>query len=168
MLYFRGNRRDYDSWAALGNPGWDYESVLPFFKKSEDGRADELADSPYHQKGGYLTVEHFKYNPPSVDYIVHSGEELGYKVHDINGENQTGFTYAFGTLRDGLRCSTAKAFLRPVSKRKNLHISLKSFTEKLIVQQGLKNVNLNVYFLLPFLLLNLTTCQYPDNASYIL
>ncbi|GAB1864825.1 Glucose dehydrogenase [acceptor] [Camponotus japonicus] len=136
MYYIRGNKRDYDSWAALGNAGWDYNSVLPYFKKSEDARAEEIADSPYHQKDGYLTIERFRYKSPIDDYIIHSGEELGYKVHDVNGENQTGFTYAYGTLRDGLRCSTAKAFLRPASKRKNLHVSLQSFVENILVKKN--------------------------------
>ena len=153
MVYIRGNKRDYDSWAALGNEGWNYESVLPFFKKSEDVRAEELADSPYHQKDGYLTVERIRYNAPIVDYIVHSGEELGYTVHDVNGENQTGFAYTYGTLRDGLRCSTAKAFLRPASKRKNLHVSTKSFVEKILVKKGLKNYqSLILFFFLSFFL----------------
>ncbi|GAB1864823.1 Glucose dehydrogenase [acceptor] [Camponotus japonicus] len=147
MYYIRGNRRDYDSWAALGNAGWDYKSILPYFKKSEDARAEELVDSSYHQEGGYLTIERFRYESPIDDYIIHSGEELGYKVHDVNGENQTGFTYAYGTLRDGLRCSTAKAFLRSVSKRKNLHISLKSFVEKILVEEdGTSKIAYGVQF----------------------
>jgi len=139
MIYVRGNKRDYDSWADLGNVGWDYESVLPYFKKSEDARAEELTDSRYHQKGGYLTVERSRYESGIIDYILRSGEELGYKVRDINGENQTGFTYTYHTIRDGLRCSTAKAFLRPASKRKNLHISLESFVEKILFKEGTKN-----------------------------
>ncbi|EZA53944.1 Glucose dehydrogenase [acceptor] [Ooceraea biroi] len=117
----------------VGNAGWDYESVLPYFKKSEDARAEssssQLTNSSYHQKGGYLTVERFKYDPSIVDYIVCSGEKLGYKMHDINGENQTGFTYSYGTLRDGLRCSTAKVFLRTSLKKRNLRGSLESFLE---------------------------------------
>lgn len=140
MLYTRGNRKDYDSWAALGNVGWDYENILSYFKKSEDIRAEELTDSSYHQKGGYLTVERFKYNPPIVDYIIRSGEELGYKMNDGNAENQTCFMYSYGTLRNGLRCSTAKAFLRPVSKRKNLHVSLESFVEKILIKEGAGNL----------------------------
>jgi len=143
MLYVRGNKKDYDSWAALGNPGWDYESVLPYFKKSEDARAEDIADSPYHQKGGYLTVERSRYELGITDYIFHSGEELGYKVRDINGEIQTGFTQSYYTLRDGLRCDTAKAFLRPASKRKNLHVSLESFVEKILVKEGMKNLNVS-------------------------
>jgi len=139
LIYARGNKRDYDSWAALGNAGWDYKSILPYFKKSEDARIEELIDSPYHQRGGYLTVERFKYNPPIVDYIVRSGEELGYKVCDGNGENQTCFMYTHGTLRNGFRCSTAKAFLRSVSTRKNLHVSLESFVEKILIKEGSEN-----------------------------
>ncbi|XP_039305528.1 uncharacterized protein LOC105194944 [Solenopsis invicta] len=135
MIYIRGNQRDYDSWETLGNVGWDYKSILPFFKKSEDIRIKELIDSPYHGKNGYLTVEHFKYIPPMANYIIHSGEELGYKVCDVNGANQTCFTHTFATLRDGLRCSTAKAYLRPASKRTNLHISLGSFVEKILVKK---------------------------------
>ncbi|XP_012527094.2 glucose dehydrogenase [FAD, quinone] [Monomorium pharaonis] len=135
MIYIRGNKKDYDSWAALGNVGWNYESILPYFTKSEDIRIEKLINSPYHRKNGYLTVEHFKYIPSMADYIIHSGEELGYKVLDVNGANQTGFTHIFGTLRNGLRCSTAKAYLRPASKRKNLHISLRSFVEKILVKK---------------------------------
>lgn len=141
MLYVRGNKRDYDSWRALGNVGWDYESVLPYFKKSEDIRVKELLDSPYHQKGGYLKVEHFKYKPILIDYIIRSGEELNYKLLDINGENQTGFTHSYGTLKDGLRYDTAKAFLRPAARRENLHISLQSLVEKIIIKEGLQNFN---------------------------
>ncbi|XP_029160778.1 glucose dehydrogenase [FAD, quinone]-like [Nylanderia fulva] len=140
MLYVRGNKKDYDSWANLGNEGWDYDNVLPYFKISEDMRDEELVNSSYHGTNGYLTVETFKYNAPIDDYILRAGEDMGYKVQDLNGENQTGFSLAYGTLRDGLRCSTAKAFLRPISKRKNLNVSLNSFVEKILVtkDRGLK------------------------------
>lgn len=60
MLYIRGNKKDYDRWAEEGNPGWSYEDVLPYFKKSEDIRIEDLQDDYYHGKGGYLTVEHFR------------------------------------------------------------------------------------------------------------
>ncbi|KAJ8931348.1 hypothetical protein NQ314_015757, partial [Rhamnusium bicolor] len=66
MLYIRGNKRDYDSvknyvyrWESLGNPGWSYEDVLPYFKKSENMRIPEFRDDEYHGKDGYLSVEHF-------------------------------------------------------------------------------------------------------------
>lgn len=61
MLYVRGNRRDYDTWSLLGNDGWDYQSVLPYFIKSEDNRIDELDNSEYHGRDGPLTIERFRY-----------------------------------------------------------------------------------------------------------
>ncbi|KZC09315.1 Glucose dehydrogenase [acceptor] [Dufourea novaeangliae] len=132
MLYVRGNRKDYDDWEKLGNPGWNYESVLPYFKKSEDMRIAEFQNSSYHNTGGHLTVEHFRYRTPITNYLVKSGQDMGYDMVDINGPTQTGFTFSHGTLRNGLRCSTAKAFLRSVSKRKNLHVSVLSTAEKIL------------------------------------
>ena len=133
MLYVRGNKKDYDRWESLGNRGWKYEDVLPYFKKSEDMRIDEYMDSPYHKTGGYLTVEEFSYKTPISKAFVVAGKEMGYDVTDVNGERQTGFTMSPGTLRNGLRCSTAKAYLRPASKRKNLHISFYTHVEKIII-----------------------------------
>lgn len=133
MLYIRGNRRDYDRWEYLGNPGWGYDDVLPYFKKSEDMRIEEFRDDEYHGKDGFLTVEHFRYHSAIMDWFLDAAKELGYKVLDVNGEYQTGFTPAHGTLRDGLRCSTAKAFLRPCCNRENLHITLLSTVEKVVI-----------------------------------
>ncbi|XP_015431029.1 PREDICTED: glucose dehydrogenase [FAD, quinone]-like [Dufourea novaeangliae] len=141
MLYIRGNKNGYDEWERLGNPGWNYESVLPYFKKSEDMRIEEYKNSPYHSTGGYLTVEYFKHRTPLVDYLMKAGQDMGYDVVDSNGPKQTGFTFSHGTLRDGLRCSTAKAFLRSVSKRKNLHVSLQSTAEKILVYNESKTAH---------------------------
>lgn len=136
MLYIRGNRRDYDNWESMGNPGWDYESVLPYFKKSEDIRIKKFQNSPYHGRGGQMTVESFRYTTPVVRYLVQAGTEMGYDIVDMNADTQSGFTLSYGTLRDGLRCSTAKAFLRPASKRKNLDISVRSMVEKILIRNG--------------------------------
>ncbi|XP_031838198.2 glucose dehydrogenase [FAD, quinone]-like [Nomia melanderi] len=135
MLYVRGNKKDYDNWATLGNPGWDYRSVLPYFKKSLDMRIKKYKNSPYHHTGGYLTVEYFKYRTPVINHLVRAGTDMGYDIVDVNGPTQTGFTYSHGTLRNGLRCSAAKAFLRTASKRKNLHISLLSTAEKILIRE---------------------------------
>ncbi|XP_076249234.1 glucose dehydrogenase [FAD, quinone]-like [Calliopsis andreniformis] len=138
MLYIRGNKKDYDNWENLGNPGWNYETVLPYFKKSEDMRIPEYQNSKYHQTGGYLTVEYFKHRFPVCNNVLSAGVEMGYEVLDVNGAKQTGFTFSHGTVRDGLRCSTAKAFLRPVSKRKNLDISLKTNVDKILIDEKTK------------------------------
>jgi choline dehydrogenase-like flavoprotein len=136
MLYVRGNAKDYDRWAALGNDGWRYREVLPYFKKSEDMRIDEHIDSPYHGRGGPLTVEEFAHRSRISRAFLAAGREMGYEVSDLNGEKQTGFMMSHGTLRHGLRCSTAKAFLRPASRRKNLHISMHSHVVKILINEA--------------------------------
>ncbi|CAH0595388.1 unnamed protein product [Chrysodeixis includens] len=133
MLYIRGNKRDYDNWESIGNLGWGYDNVLRYFKKSEDMRIPEHLEDFYHATGGPLTVEHFAYEQPITQKVLEAGEQMGYPIRDVNGEYQTGFTRSQATLRDGLRCSTAKAFLRPASKRDNLHISVHSMVEKILI-----------------------------------
>lgn len=138
MIYIRGNAKDYDRWAALGNEGWSYTEVLPYFKKSEDMRVNEYIDSPYHGTGGPLTIEEFAYTSPISKAFLAAGREMGYEDQDLNGEMQAGFMMTHGTLRQGLRCSTAKAFLRPAARRKNLHISMHSHVEKIIINNTTK------------------------------
>lgn len=129
----RGNRQDYDLWESLGNPGWGYDHVLPYFKKSEDNRNPYLAKTPYHSKGGFLTVQESPWHTPLVAAFVEAGTELGYPNRDINGEFQSGFMIAQGTIRRGSRCSTAKAFLRPVRLRRNLHVAMNAHVTKIVI-----------------------------------
>ena len=77
MLYVRGNRRDYDSWEQMGNYGWGYDDVLPYFIKSEDNRNPYLAETPYHGVGGYLTVQEAPYRTPLAAAFIEGGIELG-------------------------------------------------------------------------------------------
>ncbi|XP_047510839.1 glucose dehydrogenase [FAD, quinone]-like isoform X1 [Pieris napi] len=133
MLYLRGNKKDYDTWESLGNKGWGYKDVLYYFKKSEDNQNPSLAQTPYHSTGGYLTVSEAPYHTPLVSSFIEAGLEMGYLNRDINGENQTGFMVAQGTLRRGSRCSTSKAFLRPAKDRLNLHIAKNSFVTKVLI-----------------------------------
>ncbi|XP_068623780.1 glucose dehydrogenase [FAD, quinone]-like [Battus philenor] len=136
MLYIRGNKRDFDQWEAFGNPGWGYEDVLPYFKKSEDQRNPYLAkDTRYHSIGGYLTVQDAPYNTPIGAAFLQAGEEMGYDFIDINGAQQTGYAWYQFTMRRATRCSTAKAFLRPVRLRQNLHISLFSHVTKVLIDK---------------------------------
>ncbi|XP_046414122.1 glucose dehydrogenase [FAD, quinone]-like [Neodiprion fabricii] len=133
MLYVRGNRKDYEHWEALGNPGWGYEQALHYFKKSEDNRNPYLAKSPYHGTGGLLTVQEAPWRTPLVVAFVQAGVEIGYQNRDINGELQTGFMIAQGTIRRGSRCSTAKAFLRPIRLRRNIHTAMNSHVTKILI-----------------------------------
>jgi len=93
MLYVRGNRRDYDQWAAMGNEGWSYDEILPYFKKSEDQRNPYLAkDTRYHSTGGYLTVQDSPYNTPLGVAFVQAGEEMGYVARHV--ATQSGVFYS--------------------------------------------------------------------------
>lgn len=141
LMYVRGNRNDYDRWASLGNPGWDYETMLYYFKKSEDMRDPVLAQSPYHGTNGYLTVEPFNAISALADVTIAAFREIGFinEDNDVNGKTQTGLTQTQGTLRNGLRCSTNKAFLRPARNRPNLHITLGSYVSKILIDPNTKS-----------------------------
>jgi choline dehydrogenase-like flavoprotein len=80
MLYVRGNKKDYDIWESLGNPGWGSEEAMYYFKKSEDNRNPYLARTPYHSTGGYLTVQEAPWHTPLAAAFVQAGVEMGY-VH---------------------------------------------------------------------------------------
>lgn len=133
MMYIRGNREDYDDWAAMGNPGWSFDDVLPYFKKSEDNLELEQVDNRYHARGGPLPVGKFPYHPPMSYAILKAGEELGYTVQDLNGANATGFMIAQMTAKNGVRMSSARAFLRPARQRPNLHVLVNATVSKVLV-----------------------------------
>ena len=120
MLYTRGNPADYDRWEKMGAKGWGWKEVFPYFKKSEDFRAE--GEMEYHGIGGPLTVEKAKFVTPAARAFVEAGKELGYSEVDYNGKSQVGFSLTQQTVQDGVRWSTAQAFLHPVRYRKNLFI----------------------------------------------
>ena len=139
MLYVRGNRRDYDSWSDEGNPGWSFDEILPYFLKSEDNRNPDIAaNKKYHSTGGYLTIQEPPFKTQLGKSFIEAGIEMGYENVDINAAQQMGFMMAQSTTRNGSRCSTAKAFLRPIRNRPNLHISLHSHVLKIIIDEKTK------------------------------
>ncbi len=123
MIQTRCNKKDYDLWESLGNPGWSYENVLPYFKKSEDMRIPEYAkDTKHHATGGYLTISTNTYRTPLAKAFLDAGVELGYKINDYDGARQIGFSFIQTTIRNGSRLSASKAFLHPIRNRRNLHV----------------------------------------------
>lgn len=141
MMYIRGNPADYDDWEASGNPGWKWSDVLPYFKKSEDNIQIDEVGSEYHAKGGLLPVSRFPYNPPITKAILQGAEELGYKIQDLNGANNTGFMIAQTTNKNGIRYSSARAFLRPAIKRPNLHVLVNTTVTKVLIDPRTKTAN---------------------------
>nr|AYV89171.1 glucose dehydrogenase FAD, quinone-like protein [Tetranychus evansi] len=131
MLYVRGNKMDYDRWGQLGAAGWNYSSVSPYFIKMEGSR-DPEGDPGYHGTTGPLTVTPLQ-ETFAVDRAFMQGvQQYGLKVGDVNGAEQQKFTYARYTIRDGKRCSTARAYLAPASSRSNLHVVIFARVNKVL------------------------------------
>ena len=132
MVYIRGHKWDYDHWSELGNAGWSYAEVLPYFKRSEDNIRGE---SYYHGAGGGLKVSDAPCEHILYDKFIEAGLELGYQAtDDFNGAEQEGFARYQATLRNGKRCSSAVAFLTPaVRARLNLTIVPGAHVTRLIL-----------------------------------
>lgn len=121
MVYIRGHRWDYDHWRELGNEGWSYAEVLPYFKRSED---NVRGASLYHGAGGGLKVSDAPFKNILFDKFIESGVELGYPLtDDFNGAQQEGFARYQATLRNGRRSSSAAAFL-PKATRARLNLTI--------------------------------------------
>ncbi|XP_015925949.1 L-sorbose 1-dehydrogenase [Parasteatoda tepidariorum] len=152
FMYVRGNKRDYDQWAEDGADGWSWKDVKPYFIKSENNTDKEICQkSTLHGSDGYLTVSSPQYNSTLMTAFAKAASERGYEYRDINSEKQTGFSKLQGTIRNGRRCSTAKAFLIPASGRKNLDIIENAFVLKVLINDkkeayGVQfEINKNIY-----------------------
>ncbi len=121
MAYFRGPAKDYDDWAAMGNPGWSYADLLPYFLRSENN--PEYAGSPYHATGGPMGVMFPTSRNPLCDDFNASMASLGYEEQrDFNDPDPNGYGYRQGTIWNGLRVSTASTYLKPALTRRNLEL----------------------------------------------
>ncbi len=134
MIYIRGHRQDYDDWLELGNKGWGYDSVLPYFRKSE--RNERLADRFHGTEGPMSVVEQLMHNPLTKAF-VRAGQEIGLPYnHDFNGAEQDGVGYYDVTQRNARRESSATAFLRPARNRPNLTVVTGAMASRVLVENG--------------------------------
>lgn len=133
MVYNRGHFDDYNRWARAGNTGWSFHDVLPYFKKMERIGIEEFKTSKYRGKKGNVDVQHPGYRSKLLDAFVEAGRELGYNENDPNDEEMLGFSQVQATTRNGKRWSAAKAYLRPIKKRANLFISMRSWVTKILI-----------------------------------
>ena len=130
MLYIRGQRQDYDTWAQLGNRGWSYDDVLPLFKRSE---RNERGESEFHGAKGGLSVVTTRARSEIAEAFIDAAVEMGVpRTDDVNGATQEGVDYFPQTSKGGFRCSSARAFIHPVRGRKNLEIITHAHTQNLI------------------------------------
>ncbi|WP_085297745.1 GMC family oxidoreductase [Cognaticolwellia mytili] len=134
MLYIRGQKQDYDHWHSLGNQGWSYNDVLPYFKALEH---QERGADEYHGINGQLNVADSASKPTVNEDFILSTIAAGFpENNDFNGATQEGVGYYQVTQKDGLRHSAAKAFLTPNLHRKNLTVITQTQVEKIIIESG--------------------------------
>jgi choline dehydrogenase len=132
MIYLRGNRLDYDDWAAGGADGWSYDEVLPYFKRAED---NERGEDAYHGVGGPLSVSDSRSLNPVIDAMLEAAVQAGYQANpDLNGRQQDGVGRFQLTQRGGFRWSTADAYLHPAAERPNLEVRTGVFVERLVFE----------------------------------
>ncbi|XP_049793730.1 glucose dehydrogenase [FAD, quinone]-like [Schistocerca nitens] len=134
LIYTRGNRRDYDHWERLGNDGWGWADVLPYFLKSEATAIPELAaDRVFHNTEGPVAVDYAPYHTPLAEAFLEAAALLGFPQNDYNGATQIGSSYLQVTLRNGTRWSSSRAYLHPARGRPNLHVRKRSLVTRVDV-----------------------------------
>ena len=134
LLWIRGQSNDYDNWRQMGNSGWGWNDVLPYFLKSEN---NELGKSEFHNDSGPIMVSNKKINLKMLDEFQNAAEECGIpKTNDFNTGDNTGIGFFQFTTNHNksllkLRCSAAKGYLSPIKNRKNLKIITKAHVQKI-------------------------------------
>ena len=134
LLYIRGQRADYDDWAALGAKGWAYDEVLPFFKRSE---RYEGGANAFHGDSGELGVSDLRNDHPYCDAWLDAAAQAGHaRTDDFNGPQSDGMGRYQLTLRGHWRCDAATAFLRPAMGRKNLTVLTGAHVTQILQEHG--------------------------------
>jgi len=133
MIYTRGHRWDYDHWAALGNAGWDYDSVLPFFKKSE---CQQRGADDYHGTRGTMHVVDTNFHFPPSEAFMEAAQQAGFtRNRDLNAGSQDGLDFFQVTQTpDGKRCHAGESFLKPAISRPNLTVITGAHVLKILFQ----------------------------------
>ena len=133
MVYIRGHRSDYDHWAALGNTGWSYDDVLPYFKHSEN---NETHGGQFHGQSGPLRVSELRSDNPFQQLYVEAGKQAGFPINpDFNGPEQEGIGIYQVTQHEGERWTAARGYLRPhIGQRANLHVETGCHVTKIIFE----------------------------------
>ncbi|RWO07195.1 MAG: choline dehydrogenase [Mesorhizobium sp.] len=134
MAYVRGNRGDYDRWAASGLTDWSFDKVLPYFKKQERW---EKGESDYRGGSGPLNTQFCRYKDELIDAFATASRDAGYpQTDDYNGPVQEGFGRLQMTIANGRRCSTASAYLRPAMRRSNVKVLTGAMATRIVLKDG--------------------------------
>jgi choline dehydrogenase len=132
LLYVRGQHEDYDRWRQLGNTGWGFDDVLPYFRKAED---QQRGADDFHGAGGPLPVSDSRHPDPLSQAFIDAAAESGIpKNPDFNGASQEGAGWFQTTTRRGRRASTARSYLRPARQRSNLHVETAALAQRIVFE----------------------------------
>ena len=132
LIYIRGQREDYDHWASLGNAGWSFDDVLPYFIRSE---GNQRGGDAFHGDSGPLRVADIGARHELIEAFIAGAQECGIaRTDDFNGAQQEGAGYFQLNTHKGLRCSAATAYLKPARSRSNLRIETQAHASQLILQ----------------------------------
>ncbi len=130
LLYMRGQAEDFDSWEDMGCTGWSFEDVLPYFRR---GQNQERGECEFHGVGGELNISDYPERTEVTQALIDACVEAGIpRSDDINGRMQEGVTWLQATIRGGLRCSAAVAYLRPAENRPNLRIETRALARRIL------------------------------------
>ena len=134
LVYIRGQKEDFDLWRQMGNPGWSYDDVLPYFRKAEN---QERGSDVHHGVGGPLDVADLRMHHPLHRAFIAAAQEAGYSFNpDFNGTNQDGVGIYQMTIRGRRRCSAAVAYLRPAMRRAKLDVETDALAERVLIEGG--------------------------------
>ena len=132
LIYIRGQKQDFDLWRQLGNTGWSYEDVLPYFRRAEH---QERGADEHHGAGGPLCVSDLRARHELHDAFIAGAQEAGYKFNpDFNGAEQDGVGPLQVTVRNMRRCSAAVAYLRPAMRRPNLRVEIRALGHRVLFE----------------------------------
>src|SRR5215469_13235019 len=131
-IYIRGQKQDFDLWRQMGNAGWSYEDVLPYFRRAEH---QERGADEHHGAGGPLCVSDLRARHSLHDAFIAGAQEAGHRLNrDFNGAEQDGVGALQLTVRGQRRCSAAVAYLRPAMRRPNLRIEIRALAHRIIFE----------------------------------
>jgi choline dehydrogenase len=134
MIYMRGTAADYDGWRQRGCTGWDYQGVLPFFRKAED---QERGENEFHGVGGPLKVMNNRFRSKIVEAVLEGAVQAGVpRNDDFNGATQDGVGYYQATQGGGKRWSAATAYLKPARNRANLVVTTNAHATRILIEDG--------------------------------
>src|SRR5437870_576818 len=132
LIYIRGQKQDFDYWRQLGNVGWSYDDVLPYFRRAEN---QERGEDDYHGKGGPLDISDLRARHELHDAFIGGCQDAGFPANpDFNGAEQEGVGNYQLTVRKMRRCSAAVAYLRPAMRRPNLKVEIRAFAQRVLFE----------------------------------